>query len=326
MTLPSSREEAAAGSFDHVLRRSQLLKQDATVIERHRGMPVSVLQRIMGMDSFKDPQGRWEVAEFVVAEAVAYGMTSGDYYLSCLVDSGKEGAIDADLSAGKFRRENRPGNLVFASPSAHVRLEGAGPFHSRMMYLNKEDFERRVSQITGAASVSLGVLSSGCFRDQTLEILLRNLLDEYRATAYVGQKLVIEDLMDGICGRLVAVAGVKIKSNVDNRSLAPEAIQRTLDYMHANFQLDLGRDELAAIAQVTPRYFTQLFHKTVGQTPKRYLLTLRIERAKELLRDKSSENTISRIAEQCGFFNTSHLCLEFKRQVGTTPNVYRDYL
>ncbi len=68
-------------------------------------------------------------------------------------------------------------------------------------------------------------------------------------------------------------------------------------------------------------HFCHLFKKALAVTPYQYLLTQRIERAKQLL--KQTEQPIMDIALQCGFNSHSHLSKQFRQITGITPTAYR---
>ena len=65
----------------------------------------------------------------------------------------------------------------------------------------------------------------------------------------------------------------------------------------------------------------KLFDKTYHYSVQRYILTLRIERAKELL--KQTNYPISEIALGCGFSNPAHFTALFKKHTGRSPREYR---
>ncbi len=69
---------------------------------------------------------------------------------------------------------------------------------------------------------------------------------------------------------------------------------------------------------------THMFKKEFAMTYKDYIIKLRIEKAKELLRNK--DLTITQISEQVGYINISSFIRLFKELTGTTPNTYRIYL
>jgi len=68
-------------------------------------------------------------------------------------------------------------------------------------------------------------------------------------------------------------------------------------------------------------HFAHLFKQTTGLSPYRYVIELRLERAKSLLR--STELPITEIAQQVGYWNNSHFAVAFHRATGVTPRDFR---
>ncbi len=97
-------------------------------------------------------------------------------------------------------------------------------------------------------------------------------------------------------------------------------LRQVVEYMDAYLDRDLALAELAAVAQMSPNYFTQLFKQSTGLTPHQYVIQRRVERAKHLLME--GKGTIADIALQVGFAHQSHLNRHFKRWVGVTPKVF----
>ena len=80
-------------------------------------------------------------------------------------------------------------------------------------------------------------------------------------------------------------------------------------------------ETMAAEVIVSPRYLPRAFKTAVGQSPHRYVLARRIERAKELLR--STDMPVVDVALSSGFSSQSHLSNWFLREVGISPAAYR---
>lgn len=57
-------------------------------------------------------------------------------------------------------------------------------------------------------------------------------------------------------------------------------LRRVLDHIGDNLAGDLSLSELAAVAGMSPHYFTEMFRKSTGHAPHRYVLLQRIDRAK----------------------------------------------
>jgi AraC family transcriptional regulator len=69
-----------------------------------------------------------------------------------------------------------------------------------------------------------------------------------------------------------------------------------------------------------PSHLTRLFKKATGLTPHRYLIMIRVDRARRLL--LSTDESIAEVAAHVGFADQSHLNRHFKRIVGITPGAF----
>jgi len=78
---------------------------------------------------------------------------------------------------------------------------------------------------------------------------------------------------------------------------------------------------LAVIARLSPGYFSNAFKVSFGQSPHAYIIARRLSRAMEIM--KSSAARLCEIAIDCGFSDQAHLCRQFRRAMGTSPNAWR---
>ena len=78
---------------------------------------------------------------------------------------------------------------------------------------------------------------------------------------------------------------------------------------------------LARSAHVSESHFSRSFKAAFGETPHRYLLTRRIERAKALLRD--GELSVTEVCLAVGFTSLGSFSATFTRLVGESPTAYR---
>jgi len=98
-------------------------------------------------------------------------------------------------------------------------------------------------------------------------------------------------------------------------------MRRLIEFIEANLDSNLSLETMAAEVIVSPRYLPRAFKTAVGQSPHRYVLARRIERAKELLR--ATDMPIVDVALASGFSSQSHLSNWFLREVGLSPASYR---
>ena len=101
--------------------------------------------------------------------------------------------------------------------------------------------------------------------------------------------------------------------------LSRSTLRQVVEYIHAHLEHELGLAELAAIAHLSPHYFTRLFKQSTGVTPHQFVIRCRVQRAKTLL--LAGKNSIAEIAQQVGFANQAHLNVHIKRLLGVTPRM-----
>lgn len=108
----------------------------------------------------------------------------------------------------------------------------------------------------------------------------------------------------------------------DSSSELPNWKMRLVDsYILDNIESTLSLDELASKCQMSPGYFCRLFKSRTGATPHQYILSKRVEKACNML--KNSSPSICEVAYSSGFSSQSHMTAIFKKTIGFTPKSYR---
>ncbi|WP_433548657.1 GlxA family transcriptional regulator [Streptomyces sp. CA-294286] len=95
----------------------------------------------------------------------------------------------------------------------------------------------------------------------------------------------------------------------------------TLEWLRGKLGEPLSLADIATHAMMSRRSLARHFRAQTGTTPLRWLLTQRVQRARELL--ETTALPLPRVAEACGFGSVETLRHHFARQVGTTPSAYR---
>ncbi|NOX54058.1 MAG: helix-turn-helix transcriptional regulator, partial [Planctomycetes bacterium] len=93
-------------------------------------------------------------------------------------------------------------------------------------------------------------------------------------------------------------------------------LARALDYLQQHFAENIGRDDVARIAHLSPSHFSRLFRQYTGQTFTEMLVRLRIQRAAELL--SQTDKPIALVAAESGFSDQSHFTKTFGKIMGLT--------
>lgn len=118
----------------------------------------------------------------------------------------------------------------------------------------------------------------------------------------------LERLMDGIR---------------DNRKYPNTVLlENGLRYMEKHLHEEVGRDDVARAACLSPSHFSRLIKEQTGQTFTSLLGTVRVNKARELL--ARTDQPIIAVSLDCGFCDQSHLTKVFRKATGLTPREYRE--
>jgi sigma-54 dependent transcriptional regulator, acetoin dehydrogenase operon transcriptional activator AcoR len=99
-------------------------------------------------------------------------------------------------------------------------------------------------------------------------------------------------------------------------------LRRVMAHVDARLGGPISLDDLANVAGVSRFHFHRQFRKSVGVTPREYVLRARIERAKGLLTE--SDLTVGEVSGAVGFADQSHFSNIFRRLTAMTPRSFRN--
>lgn len=134
------------------------------------------------------------------------------------------------------------------------------------------------------------------------------------------------DLAHRICERLIADrwrSGESCQSIPLGLRFTGAAVKllQVVNLMEKNTEDPLPLDEMARRASLSRRQVERLFEKHLNTTPRRYYMSIRLERAKQLL--ETTNMPILDIAVACGYLSSSHFTKSFKDHFRTLPSRIR---
>ena len=100
-----------------------------------------------------------------------------------------------------------------------------------------------------------------------------------------------------------------------------DALNETMAWAAAHLADDLSVQVLAGRAAMSPRTFARRFTAATGTTPRQWLIAQRVLLAQRLL--ETTDESIERVAEMCGFGGAAGLRQHFERRVKASPQAYR---
>lgn len=96
---------------------------------------------------------------------------------------------------------------------------------------------------------------------------------------------------------------------------------RAKDLVDARYRDPLDVPALARAAHLSPAHFSREFRRAFGETPHRYLLTRRLERAAALLRH--TDRSVAEICFAVGLRSVGSFTTSFGNAFGLSPTAYR---
>lgn len=148
--------------------------------------------------------------------------------------------------------------------------------------------------------------------------LSRQLGTLHRAIEQCRTRLTKDILLREAMGLLIQKHARNKPENLQHKS-DNRAVAIAQDYIQSYYAEDVSLDDIANEAGFSPYYLSRMFKSEVGLPPHKYLIQVRIQRAKALL---SSGMPIANVAVEVGFADQSHLTKWFKRVVGVPPGQF----
>jgi AraC family transcriptional regulator len=227
--------------------------------------------------------------------------------------------INADLGAGRFSATSRRGDFLL-NASDFANSISVDSYHQIRSIAFPVPYWRQFLEDAADRTTSLdfGALHRGLFGSSTIQSAQRQLWrlcdDEGVPSRLLAQAAGCEILAE-LC-RLVGFPLALARGG-----LAPWAQRRCLELMRERLSEDLGLDDLAAEAQLSPFHFARMFKQSLGVPPRVYLTKLRVDRACELL--EKTDLPVTEIAFEVGYSSNQVLARVFLKHRQMSPTDYR---
>lgn len=130
----------------------------------------------------------------------------------------------------------------------------------------------------------------------------------------------IKTLLKAFFIKLFEAANISYESHATERTkLTP--FRRSLEYIHSHFRENPSLSEVAEIAHYNPSHFSVVFRREMGETYSKYLNSLKLNYAKELL--GYTDLKLEEICFECGFTSYANFLRIFKDKNGISPSEFK---
>ncbi|BAZ17805.1 AraC family transcriptional regulator [Calothrix sp. NIES-4071] len=227
------------------------------------------------------------------------------------------GVIESGIGGNYYRGATHvaePYSIIFMNPDeTHTGYCVDNlPLTYRMLYPSTEVLQNRINDL----GTKIPYFPETVVHDKNLARKIQNIhcILETSQNALELESLFIEVLS------LAIARHADIKVNFTQIKLELAVVGLIKDYLHDNYNSNVSLEQLVELTNLNRFYLIRLFRNAVGLPPYAYLTQIRVERAKQLLREGKS---IADVAFTVGMSDQSHLSRHFKRIVGISPGLYR---
>ena len=114
------------------------------------------------------------------------------------------------------------------------------------------------------------------------------------------------------------------RHNYELHKPANDVCETVLDHIRKNLHEEITLNGLSELVHLEKSYLVRLFKKSTGKTPVEMLISMRLDRASDLV--ANTEIKICDIAAMCGYNTVSFFISAYKKRYGITPEQHRKLL
>lgn len=234
-----------------------------------------------------------------------------------------------DYSSGAHRVEAAPGKAASVGhPSETVNLKVAHGV-GLALYAPIAGLTERAERIAGAslrtdlADHMAGAIDLACPRSAALVRNMKAAMAELTALESIGMSTLAlagyEDLLLNLaaCVLFPDVARALGEAPPD---CGPQPIRRARDEIRARAAEPIDLAKIASDHGISMRAMQENFRRYFGVSPRDFVLTCRLEQARELLLLTDSVSTVTDVAFGCGFSDLSRFASRYREKYGELPS------
>lgn len=217
------------------------------------------------------------------------------------------------------KQRSGAGTLILLTPGSSDTLRWSGPSERILVSIEPTLLDRALQELDGRGQAFVD--NRWGFQDLQLQLLLTEIAREMESGWTMGA------LYGDLLGLSLSMALVRKYSTAPSAAswakggISGARLKRILNYMSEHSHINLRLADLARFAGMSAFHFSRSFRESTGMPPHQYLLQLRIQKAKTLLR--LPHPGVEEIASTMGFPSASHFSRTFKRMVGISPSEWR---
>lgn len=251
-----------------------------------------------------------------------FSMTYEHFHTYCEIFYLKSG--NCIYSVNNVRYHLSAGDVFIAAPgdSHQTQYEGLFPCERTIIYCRLDilpnSFWDTHPEINTHLSRSGKVILSSKGQLQ-MDSLLKRMLEENNVPDEFSYEVLLHEMITLLL--TIERSGVFVYEKLEHENGISTDIESAIRYIALNFTLPLTLEDVADSINLSPTYLSRKFRKVTGVTFKEYINFIRIRQACQML--LTTDDSITKIATNCGFNSSNYFKDCFHRINGVSPRAFR---
>jgi AraC family transcriptional regulator len=228
----------------------------------------------------------------------------------------------------RIRAENfRAGNAGIVDLRMQLVSEYGGPFHYISFYLKRQALDAFVADAGAPRIGDLRHRPGIGFADPVVRHLLLSIRPSLERTSLERNEppalttVFVDHVAMALVSHMASAYGGMQAPRLPEGGLTSWQERRAKELLDAGLDGAVTLAELAGACKLSARHFARAFRRSTGQSPHKWLVERRLEKATGLL--ELSPLSLREIAAACGFSSQSHFARAFRQATGTSPGAWR---
>lgn len=217
-----------------------------------------------------------------------------------------EGSMNLTLSSGEYTMQAHD-MILYRADAASMRIDASCSWLTVIFEVNQRKTLQILNHIFHCTS-------------EMQQILWKLLIESFEHSYYT-QTLLVCYLQEAILLSLQFYESVSHQTLLtDGKSQRNDLLSEILTYMNTRIAEPVTIEEICHEFYISRSSLQALFKTHLNTSPKNYLLNMKLQKSKELIRE--NQYTISEIAYMLGFSSIHYFSRLFKKYFNTTPSAY----
>ena len=212
----------------------------------------------------------------------------------------------------------KPGQFMLLPPHSNVHMDIEVPTKALVFELNDSLVKKVSEKISVDISANYDSLQEDRFFCSNISSELGKCLDRLSDAAVKPDKnkeFLLNLYAQELVYYLIQIKGVQQIVNLEQNN----PIHKSIQYIQSHITEPISISLLAYDLNMSEANFSNSFKKIMGVTPKEYITSLKLTKAKGMLKDQN----VTEVAYDLGYDNISHFIAHFKNRYGITPKQFK---